>query len=121
MYLTVGVAIFSASVLLFAWGYDQHLRTSPARWTQSEFLSSCFALLVTSALPIGLGFIILGVVNPAETWATLSVPGVVVMVASVALAVVFSPRFIRKARMQPAPVVPFPSGRTPEAPKRKAA
>lgn len=123
MYLAFGVVILAATVLLFSWGFQQHRRARPARWTKSNFLSSTFTILLVSMVPASIGSLIMAVSDPATVIATLSIPAAVAMVAFPVLALVYSPRLIREGLAGTADIVEFPvrPGGTPMPPVKKAA
>jgi hypothetical protein len=120
MTLVIGVVLTAAAVVMFAWGYAQHRRAEPARWTRYGPLSSAFTILIVTMVPGAAGALTMAVANPGEALATLSIPGAVATVAAVALAYWATPRFIREGRTGTADVVAFPvsPGGAPVAPQR---
>lgn len=108
MNLVVGVVLSAATVFLFAWGFAQHRRPVPARWTQFPGASSAFTIFLVGLFPGAVGALGMAAVEPTATLASLNVWGVVAAVAAVVLTVVMTPKFIRAGRMKVAEVVDFP-------------
>ena len=108
MILVVGVVLLAATVLLFAWGFAQHRRVIPARWTRYTPLSSGFVIINVAMLPGALGALAAAASKPEEVRATLGLPGIAAIVASIIVAVALTPRFIRQGRSGTADIVHFP-------------
>lgn len=108
MSLVLGVVLSASVVFIFAWGFAQHRRPVPARWTRFNALSVGFVLMVTMMLPAAAGYLIAAVADPLAALASLNVFGLAAMAAAVALAVHFTPRWVRAGRSGGAAVVPFP-------------
>jgi hypothetical protein len=108
MSLVIGVVLTAAAVVMFAWGYAQHRRAVPARWTRHAWLSSAFTILIVTMVPGAAGALTVAVTDPALVLATINILGVVAMVAAVAVAWWATPRFIREGRTTTAEVVSFP-------------
>ncbi len=123
MYLEVGVVLLAAAVLVFAWGYAQHRRAVPARWTRSGFLSSGFTLIVVAVAPAAAGSLAMAAFDPATVLATLDPIGIAAMVAAVALTLWAMPRLIREGKSGGGHVIRFPAapGTSPQTPRKRAA
>jgi uncharacterized membrane protein len=121
MSLEIGVVFAAAAVLLFAWGFAQHRRPEPAAWTKKSWLSCAFTLLIVALAPGAVGALASAAVQPAETLATLDPLLGLVALASLALAVWMTPRFIREGRRGTATIVPMPRAPRGGAPTRRAA
>lgn len=119
MSLVYGVVLSAASVFLFAWGFAQHRRAAPARWTRYAPLSSAFVILIVSLVPGAAGALTMAAADPAAVVSTMTTWGFVLMLASVIVTFWATPRFIREGRTGGADVVRFPvaPGGAPVAPK----
>lgn len=108
MILVVGVVLSAATILLFAWGFAQHRRPVPARWTRMPGMSSAFTIFLVGLFPGAVGALGMAAIDPGGTLASLNVWGVAAALAAVVLTVVMTPKFIRAGRLTAAEIVDFP-------------
>lgn len=124
MNLVIGVVLSSSAVILFAWGFAQHRRQEPARWTRNSTLSGTFTLVLVGLVPAGLGPIIAAVSDLPATLQSINVVGGLVIVVAVAAAIRLAPRLFRAARheqgMPDLPVQPKPGNLAGQTPRKAA-
>jgi hypothetical protein len=110
MHLLLSVVILSAGAIILAWAYGAHRRPVPAAWTRYDFLSSLVCLLVTCLLPLGIGFGVSALIDPATTLAGLNAWTVGGCVLAIGLWWLLVPRLMapaRQAAVSTADIVPF--------------
>jgi hypothetical protein len=122
MTLLVGVGLVVLPSLLYAWAYGACRRPVPAAWTRYSWISSGIVIAVVCTLPLGIGFLMLALMYPGETLASLDALSIGGSVGLAFLGVIGVPMLSAPGRVvaaQGARVVQMPprtpSGRTPGA------
>ena len=76
MELLVGAAAVLAGVLLYAWAYGKHHGVNAPGWAKTQLFASSISLIVTGFAPVGIGYIVAGLINAAGqsvvSWAALA-------------------------------------------------
>ena len=107
MELLVGAAALLAGVLLYAWAYGKHHGVNAPGWAKTQLFASSISLIVTGFAPVGIGYIVAGLINAAGqsvvSWAALS--------ALPVLSWLIAPRLARTGKpVHTADIVPLPTG-----------
>lgn len=97
MNILLGVGVLAATVMLFCWTYGAHRRPQRAAWADWPGCSMLACVGFTILGPIGVGFVIKGLLNPLADLAQVDLVSALACLAIVAVSALASPVLIRPA------------------------
>ncbi|MEW9921009.1 hypothetical protein AB2B41_15460 [Marimonas sp. MJW-29] len=94
---TLGVGILAATVLLFSWAFGAHRRPDRAAWVDWPGASMLICVAFTMMGPVGLGFLVRGLMYPVADIARANVVLAGVSAGLAVVAFIAAPMLIRPA------------------------
>lgn len=98
MDLLIGVGSLATAAILFSWAFEQTRRPDSPGWLQHEGVTGAVALVCTMAFPLGLGFLIMGLLDVNSELRELGPIGIAAVLAISAGGVLVTRRIVQQAR-----------------------
>ena len=98
MDLLIGVGSLATAAILFSWAFEQTRRPDSPGWLQHEGVTGAVALVCTMAFPLGIGFLIIGLLDVNSELRELGPFGIAAVLAISAGGIWMRRRIVQQAR-----------------------